>query len=115
MSRCTTLCPQQFVLAHLANEQVPSVKTDSFLWCHDPYTLACKARPSFDGCGTSLSVSLSLSMILFEKGLSPSLLCVVLLSSASLRWCCRSPLCFFLFLENVVLFLGSFFSFNFFC
>ena len=32
-------------------------KTDSFSWCHDPYTLACKARPSFDGCGTSLSVS----------------------------------------------------------
>ena len=26
-----------------------------------PYTLACKARPSFDWCGTSLSVSLSLS------------------------------------------------------
>ena len=29
---------------------------------HDPYTLVCKARPSFDGCGTSLSVSLSLSL-----------------------------------------------------
>ena len=25
--------------------------TDSFLWGHDPYTLACKARPSFDRCG----------------------------------------------------------------
>ena len=35
--------------------------TDSFSWGHDPYTLACKARPSFDRCGTSLSVSLSLS------------------------------------------------------
>ena len=30
-----------------------------FLRGHDPYTLACKARPSFDGCRTSLSVSLS--------------------------------------------------------
>ena len=27
--------------------------TDSFSWCHDPYTLACKARPSFDRYGTS--------------------------------------------------------------
>ena len=35
--------------------------TDSFSWGHDPYTLACKARPSFDRCGTSLSLSLSLS------------------------------------------------------
>ena len=26
MSRSTTLCPYQFVLAHLANEQVSSVK-----------------------------------------------------------------------------------------
>ena len=42
--------------------------TDSFSWGHDPYTLTCKARPSFDSCGTSLSVSLSLS-------LSLSLLC----------------------------------------
>jgi len=32
-----------------------------FLWGHDPDTLACKARPSFDGCGTSLSVSLRVS------------------------------------------------------
>ena len=30
--------------------------TDSFSWGHDPYTLACKARPSFDRCWTSLSV-----------------------------------------------------------
>ena len=36
--------------------------TDSLSWGHDPYTLACKARPSFDRCGTSLSVSLSLSL-----------------------------------------------------
>ena len=35
--------------------------TDSFSWGHDPYTLACKARPSFDRCWTSLGVSLSLS------------------------------------------------------
>ena len=40
--------------------------TDSFSWGHDPYTLACKARPSFDRCGTSLSVSLSLSLSLFD-------------------------------------------------
>ena len=39
-------------------------KTDSFLWGHGPDTLACKARPSFDRCGTSLSVSLSLSLSL---------------------------------------------------
>ena len=38
-------------------------KTDSFLWGHGPDTLACKARPSFDGCGTSLSVSLSFIVI----------------------------------------------------
>ena len=37
-------------------------KTDSFLWDYGPDTLACKARPSFDRCGTSLSVSLSLSL-----------------------------------------------------
>ena len=55
---------KQFVLAHLANEQVTSVKQILFLWGHDPNTLACKARPSFDGCGTSLSVSLSLSLSL---------------------------------------------------
>ena len=30
--------------------------TDSFSFGHDPYTLACKARPLFDRCGTSLSV-----------------------------------------------------------
>ena len=38
--------------------------THSFSWGHDPCTLACKARPSFDRCGTSLSVSLSLSLSL---------------------------------------------------
>ena len=38
-----------------------------FSWGHDPYTLACKARPSFDGCWTSLSVSLSLSLSFFES------------------------------------------------
>ena len=37
--------------------------TDSFSCGHDPFTLACKARPSFDGCQTSLSVSLSLSLL----------------------------------------------------
>ena len=30
--------------------------TDSSSWGHDPYTLACKARPSFDRCWNSLSV-----------------------------------------------------------
>ena len=39
--------------------------TDSFSWGHDPYTLACKARPSSDRCWTSLSVSLSLSLSVF--------------------------------------------------
>ena len=38
--------------------------TDSFSWGHDPYTLACKARPSSDRCWTSLSVSLSLPLSL---------------------------------------------------
>ena len=42
--------------------------TDSFLRGHDPYTLACKARPSFDRCGTPLSVSLSLSLSLKQSG-----------------------------------------------
>ena len=42
---------------------LPKVQADSFSWGHDPFTLACKARPSFDGCGTSLSVSLSLSLL----------------------------------------------------
>ena len=55
---------KQFVPAHLANEQATSAKQILFLWSHDPYTLACKARPSLDGCGTSLSVSLSLSLSL---------------------------------------------------
>ena len=41
--------------------------TDSFSWGHDPYTLACKARPSFDRCWTSLSVSLSLSSLSFAN------------------------------------------------
>ena len=40
--------------------------TDSFSWSYDPYTLACKASPSFDRCDTSLSVSLSLSSSRFE-------------------------------------------------
>ena len=44
-------------------------KTDSFLWGHGPDTLACKARPSFDRCGTSLSVSLSLSLSLSNTSL----------------------------------------------
>ena len=54
---------KQFVPAHLANRASFISTTDSFLWGHDPYTLACKARPSFDGCGTSLSVSFSLSLV----------------------------------------------------
>ena len=57
---CTTLCPQQFVPAPCQRASF-TCKTDSFLWGHGPDTLACKARPSFDRCGTSLSVSLSLS------------------------------------------------------
>ena len=43
---------------HLAKRASFTCKTDSFLWGHGPDTLACKARPSFDRCGTSLSVSL---------------------------------------------------------
>ena len=58
---CTTLCPQQFVPAPCQRASF-TCKTDSFLWGHGPDTLACKARPSFDRCGTSLSVSLSLSL-----------------------------------------------------
>ena len=52
----------------LPTVQVPSALTDSFSWGHDPFTLACKARPSFDGCGTSLSVSLSLSLSTLHFG-----------------------------------------------
>ena len=44
----------------LPKEQASSAQQILFLRCHDTYTLACKARPSFDGCRTSLSVSLSL-------------------------------------------------------
>ena len=55
---------KQSVPAHLANEQVTSVKQILFSLGHDPHTHACEARPSFDGCGTSLSVSLSLSLSL---------------------------------------------------
>ena len=54
----------------LPTEQVSSPQQIFFLRGHDPYTLACKARPSFDGCRTSLSVSLSLS-------LSLSLVCIL--------------------------------------
>ena len=38
--------------------------TDSFSCCHDPYTLACKARPSFDRCGTSLSVIVIINLLI---------------------------------------------------
>ena len=38
---------KQFVPAHLANEQVTSVKQILFLWGHDPYTLACEASQAF--------------------------------------------------------------------
>ena len=44
----------------LPKEQASTVQQILFLRGHDPYTLACKARPSFDGCRTSLSVSLSI-------------------------------------------------------
>ena len=47
---------------HLANRASFTCKTDSFSWGHGPDALACKARPSSDKCGTSLSVSLSLSL-----------------------------------------------------
>ena len=50
------------VCAHLAKRASFNSTTDSFSWGHDHFTLACKARPSFDGCGTLLSVSLSLSL-----------------------------------------------------
>ena len=42
--------------------------TDSISWGRDPYTLACKARPSFDRCGTSPSVPLSLSLFSLRDG-----------------------------------------------
>ena len=51
----------------LPKEQAFNRTTDSFSWGHDPFTLACKARPSFDGYGTSLSVSLSLSLSLSQN------------------------------------------------
>ena len=45
----------------LPKEQASSAQQIFFLRGHDPYTLACKSRPSFDRCRTSLGVSLSLS------------------------------------------------------
>ena len=45
------------LLLHLANRASFTCKTDSFSWGHGPDALACKARPSSDQCGTSLSVS----------------------------------------------------------
>ena len=50
----------------LPKEQASTAQQILFSWGHDPFTLACKARPSFDGCGTFLSVSLSLSLSLCE-------------------------------------------------
>ena len=47
------------LLLHLANRASFTCKTDSFSWGHGPDALACKARPSSDQCGTSMSVSLS--------------------------------------------------------
>ena len=41
--------------------------TDSFSWGQDPYTLACKARPSFDRCGTSLSVIVIVIVLRVER------------------------------------------------
>ena len=61
-SHCDTLCPLTVCTCTPCRRASYISKTDSFLWGHDPDTLACKARPSFDGCGTSLSVSLSLSL-----------------------------------------------------
>ena len=47
------------LLLHLANRASFTCKTDSFSWGHGPDALACKARPSSDQCGTSVSVSSS--------------------------------------------------------
>ena len=58
---CIAFCPLTVCVCTPCQRASSTSKTDSFLWCHGPDTLACKARPSFDGCGTSLSVSLSLS------------------------------------------------------
>ena len=63
--------------------------TDSFSWGHDPYTLACKARPSFDRCWTSLSVSLSFSLTEWEpKNLAAGQLARLAMSfyGRSVRW-----------------------------
>ena len=58
---CIAHCPWQSVHAYFANGQASSAQQILFSCGYDPYTLACKARPSFDRCGTFLSVSLSLS------------------------------------------------------
>ena len=56
-------CQLSFNSLHMHN--LPTSKLQQHnRWGYDPYTLACKARPSFDRCGTSLSVSLSLSLSL---------------------------------------------------
>ena len=59
---CDTICPLTVCTCTPCQRASYTSKTDSFLWGHGPDTLACKAMPSFDGCGTSLSVSLSLSL-----------------------------------------------------
>ena len=59
---CAVHSVHNSLLLHLANRASFTCKTDSFSWGHGPDALACKARPSSDQCGTSLSVSLSLSL-----------------------------------------------------
>ena len=46
----------------LPKEQASAAQQIIFLRGHEPYTLAREARPSVNGCRTSLSVSLSLSL-----------------------------------------------------
>ena len=60
---CAVHSVHNSLLLHLANRASFTCKTDSFSWGHGPDALACKARPSSDKCGTSLSVSLSLSIM----------------------------------------------------
>ena len=54
---CAVHSVHNSLLLHLANRASFTCKTDSFSWGHGPDALACKARPSSDKCGTSLSVS----------------------------------------------------------
>ena len=71
----------------LPKEQALPAQQILFSWSHDPCTRACKDRPSFYGCRTSLSVSLSLSLSLSTCLIAKRLLTMVKLGRPCTPWC----------------------------